>query len=60
MASISPVSAIDLDILLNIQQAMMIPSTSVKYRSGVNHKARLIDSETKKNIHADKQEILYF
>ena len=67
MASISPVSAMDLDILLNIQQPMTMPTTPKIYR-GINieydlvskHVPKIIDSATKMKINAAKMEILYF
>ena len=64
MASISPVSAIDLDILITIQQAPMIPDIAARY-GGIfsrspNHIAKIISNETGMNIHNAKWEILYF
>ena len=65
MASISPVSAIDLDILITIQQAPMIPDIAAPYGSinvrfePENHIAKIINSETGRIIHNAKWEILY-
>ena len=61
MASISPVPAIDLDILLNIQQAEMATNIAIIY-GGISigssevkkHIAKIIDSEKETNTKVAK------
>ena len=67
MTLISPVSAIDLDIWLNIQQAKARPNTPIVYvsinaRYSKYYIAKIIDSETETwgKTHVAKREVLYF
>ena len=68
MASISPVSAIDLDILLIIQQAMSMPDIPIEYRTVTvgppirfeRYIATTTVCEAKRKSSAGKPEILYF